>query len=217
MKRKDGSIPFAELNDRVLVRLSGRRPEAFACLYRRYYQPVFNYLYRRTLDVNVAQDLTANTFFSALKSLPGFRWFRRASFSSWIYRIATNEVNMHYRRKARMPAVVSLDALPDAEALLFHAGGETVLRKPAGDEEEPATGDYRRLHAALLRLPSPYQTVFSLRFFAGKKISEIARITGRSEGTVKSQLHRGLEQLRQSLKSEATFPGDRHYKGEGKD
>jgi RNA polymerase sigma-70 factor (ECF subfamily) len=48
-------------------------------------------------------------------------------------------------------------------------------------------------------LPLKYRTVVVLRFFEGKSIEEIAIITGKAEGTIKSQLHRGLERLQTVL------------------
>jgi RNA polymerase sigma-70 factor (ECF subfamily) len=58
---------------------------------------------------------------------------------------------------------------------------------------------YRLLHKAMLELRPKYRTVIILRYFEDKAIVEICEITGRKEGTVKSQLHRGLARLQDIL------------------
>jgi RNA polymerase sigma-70 factor (ECF subfamily) len=62
-----------------------------------------------------------------------------------------------------------------------------------------ALDDYRLLHRALLELGQKYRTVIVLRYFEGKALSEICEITNRREGTIKSQLHRALAQLKDVL------------------
>jgi RNA polymerase sigma-70 factor (ECF subfamily) len=58
---------------------------------------------------------------------------------------------------------------------------------------------FLEIQKEIIRLDMLYQEVISLRFFENKKIKEIALILGKSEGTIKSQLSRGLEKLRQRL------------------
>jgi RNA polymerase sigma-70 factor (ECF subfamily) len=67
-------------------------------------------------------------------------------------------------------------------------------------DAEIMTSEMRHwIHQAILKLNPDYQTVIALRFFEEKKIKEISMITGRREGTVRSQLHRGMEQLKALL------------------
>ena len=62
-----------------------------------------------------------------------------------------------------------------------------------------ATEEYRLLYKALLELKLKYRTIIILRYFEGKKISEICEIMAIKEGTVKAQLHRGLARLQDIL------------------
>jgi RNA polymerase sigma-70 factor (ECF subfamily) len=64
------------------------------------------------------------------------------------------------------------------------------------EEEMSRREEFLRLHKTLTGLPLKYQEVISLRFFEKKSIKDISQILGKKEGTVKSLLHRGLEQLR---------------------
>src|SRR6266851_8577710 len=77
-----------------LVQRAKHDPAAFGELYEAHYQSILNYLYRRTLSVTVAEELTSNTFFKALRGLPGFHPQPQIRFRSWLYRIATNEARM---------------------------------------------------------------------------------------------------------------------------
>ena len=76
-----------------LVERAKTQPEAFGHLYDRYYSVVLNYLYRRTLDVAFAEELTSNTFFKALRALGGYE--SRGKFLAWLYRIAGNEIRLN--------------------------------------------------------------------------------------------------------------------------
>ena len=102
----------------------------------------------------------------------------------------------------------------------MHFGRQHCLRATqAGpvDPEHPSDGltaeaaaaaqdDYRLLHRALLALGEKYRTVIVLYYLEGRSLAEIGEITHRREGTIKSQLHRGLSQLRQALERVGVGP-----------
>lgn len=179
--------------DEQLVAAAKDDPEAFGELYDKYYLPIFRYIYHRTLNVSLTEELTSNTFFAALRHIGRFKW-RRIPFGAWLYRIATNEVNMHYRN--RRPPPISLDA-PDEKGRQIVSSFEVA----DSDVEENLVRleEYATLHKAILTLKPKYQTVITLRFFEDKSINHISAITGAKEGTVKSQLHRAIKQLREVL------------------
>jgi RNA polymerase sigma-70 factor (ECF subfamily) len=185
-----------DLNEeRELVKQAQKAPDAFAELYDRYYAGIFGYCLRRTADLETAQDMTSETFVKALNKLWQFRW-RNVSFSSWLYKIAANEINQHFRKSEHKKSV-SLEELQEQ-------GFEPVSTSdPEGElmeaqEELSQYQDFLEVQAKLLRLPSKYQEVIALRFFEKKQIKEIAEILGKKEGTVKSLLSRAVEKLRQS-------------------
>ena len=74
---------------------------AFGQLYEAHYQAILNYLFHRTLNLAVAEDLTSNTFLNALRGLPKYR--HKAAFRAWLYQIASNELRMHWRERKRHP------------------------------------------------------------------------------------------------------------------
>jgi RNA polymerase sigma-70 factor (ECF subfamily) len=180
--------------ERDLVRRAQRSPDAFAELYERHYSRVFGYCLRRTADLETAQDITSETFVKALNKIWQFRW-RNVSFSSWLYKIATNEINQYFRRTEYRKSI-SLEELREQgfEPTSSHDPANELME---AQEELRQHQDFLEIQARLVRLPAKYQEVIALRFFEKKQIREIAEILGKREGTVKSLLHRAVEKLRQ--------------------
>jgi RNA polymerase sigma factor (sigma-70 family) len=71
----------------------------FEQIYDRYYSPILNYLFRLTLDIARAEELTSKTFFKAMAAFE--RYEEGGKCKSWLYAIATNEFRMHYRSAKR--------------------------------------------------------------------------------------------------------------------
>jgi RNA polymerase sigma-70 factor (ECF subfamily) len=172
--------------DQMLVSTAGQDSEAAARLYDKYYSEILGYIYHCTYDSTIAEDLTSNVFLAAFRHLGRYRW-RQAPFRAWLYRIATNEVRTYWRRQKRIKIVcLQLD-------------NEEHNSAPSAGDSMAASEEYQLVHKALLELCVKYRTVIILRFFENKAITEICEITGRKEGTVKAQLHRGLARLQDIL------------------
>jgi RNA polymerase sigma-70 factor (ECF subfamily) len=180
--------------DEMLVSAAREDSEAMGRLYDKYYSEIVGYIYHCTFDNTVTEDLTSNVFLATLKHIGRYKW-RRIPFSAWLYRIATNEVRMYWRRQKRGKAIsLKMDdsGLPEQSCEL-ESGNPPTGSRIAAEEE------YRLLHRAMLELRMKYRTVIILRYYEGKAIAEICEVTGRKEGTVKSQLHRGLAKLQDIL------------------
>ena len=191
--------------EKVLVDRAKNDPKAFGELYDEYYPKIFGYILKRTANIDVAQDVTSEVFFKALKNVGKFRW-RGTPFSSWLYRIAANEITNNFkgarRRQVLTEEVSEFVNLSSPSPEIEIAQAEEELRK----HEEFLT-----LHEAITKLPVKYQEVITLRFFEKKHLKEIGEILGKKEGTVKSLLHRGLERLRILTEQNATFCRDFSY------
>lgn len=172
--------------DQMLVSAARQDIEAAGRLYDRYYSEILGYIYHCTYDSTIAEDLTSNVFLAAFRHLGRYQW-KQFSFRAWLFRVATNEVRMHWRRKKRLK-IVSLQI-----------DDEEQSPEPSAGDRMAAAEEYRLLHKALLELQVKYRTVIILRYFEGKAITEICEITDRKEGTVKAQLHRGLARLQDIL------------------
>jgi len=177
-----------------LLRRIKADPSVFALLFRRYYHPIFAYVYRRIGHVEDSSDVAANAFYKAFLHINRFTP-RGISIKVWLYRIATNETNLYFRNRRRRSAIFA--AMDCAQAAQFtHAFAEDRLMLEAEMQKHQRFQDVRE---ALKTLPVKYQEVLALRYFEGKSNREIGEILNRKDGTVKSLLSRGIEYLRQRL------------------
>ena len=158
-----------------------KNPQAFGELYEKYFDRIFNFVYRQTNDEDLTPDLTSQSFFIALKNVDRYQ-FRGVPFSAWLYKIATNEVNKHYRKK-KQTKVFSIEEVRIME-----------LMKQADEEynEEIVI----RLMNYLKELPTDMLQVLELRFFEDKDFKEIAFILDITESGAKMRTYRALDRLR---------------------
>ena len=177
-----------------LVEKARQNPEAFGELYDQFYNPIFSYVLKRTARVQIAQDITSEVFFKALKNLGQYRSHNNIPFSSWLYRIATNQTNDYFRKNKH--DVLSLEDISCVTAISNPSLEEETLQ---AEEELKRQEDFLVLHQSISRLPFKYQEVITLRFFEKKQEKEIAQILGKPEGTIKSLLHRGLKKLKDMM------------------
>lgn len=193
---------FELLDEQELVEEAKRDANAFGCLFERHYDKIFNYALQRTSNAEIARDITAETFFKALKNIRTFMW-KDVPFSAWLYKISTNEIAAYYRK-----GVYRVTSMDDLMVKGFD------FASPFNLEEEMITAekvlkdqnDLQWCREAIKELPQKYQDVIALRYFADKKINEIAMIVGKPEGTVKSLLNRGVEKIKRKIITEgATF------------
>jgi RNA polymerase sigma-70 factor (ECF subfamily) len=179
--------------EKQLVERARNNPEAFGELYDKYYSHILGYIIKRTASVEIAQDITSEVFFKALKNLYKFHW-RNVPFSSWLYRIANNETANYFRRNGRRQS--ELDKIANSITYSEPSPESELLTAEA---EVKKSEDFLMLQKSLAGLSARYQEVIVLRFFENKQIMEIAGILGKREGTIKSLLHRGLEKLRKAM------------------
>ena len=139
--------------EKKLVEEAKKDPAAFGRLFEEYYPRILKYASFRTGNAEIARDVTSETFFKALKNLWQFRWMGY-SFSSWLYRIAGNEINMYFRRLKYEPR--SLD-----EALENDPSLTPASLKSLEEEAEQAqkaidnNNEYLKIKEQLLKLPPP--------------------------------------------------------------
>lgn len=181
----DGSFDSTE---RELIEEAQRDPRRFAALYRSHYDAIGGYLFRRTGDPHVTEDLLSEVFLKALQSLPRYRC-RGVPFRHWLLRIATNLANRHARRAGRSSTME-----------------EGVERQLPGSEpgvsEQAVAREFTERARHVMRTLSPkLQSVLALHCLEGLEIRDVAVVIGRSEGTVKSRLHRARAAMRQALET----------------
>ena len=175
-----------EESDSALIARAKEDPEAFGLLYERYVGNIYNYIYYRTGNHHDAEDLTARTFYRALKHFARYV-DRGAPFSAWLYRIAHNAVANWHRDRSRRQ-IISLDEL---------VMGTLEQEGPVALTEEREEHDL--LLQAVRRLPPERQQLLILKFIEQMSNAEIADVMKRTEGAIKSLYHRTLVALRKEL------------------
>lgn len=173
------------LNEFETVQEAVKDPKQFQILYDRYFSAIFNYVYRKIDDEEITADLTSQTFLKALKNLKKYK-FKGVPFSAWLYRIASNEVNRHYRQTNKK-LVFSFDEY-EFENLI-----EQNVEK---DEEIDIDYIIQQMHT----MSESDIEVLELRFFESKSFAEIAFILEIAEANAKMRTYRAIEKLRKLLK-----------------
>ncbi len=179
-----GSIDLVHASDgdeQDLIARARTDRRAFAVLYRRHYGDVARYVFRRTGDPHLTDDIVADVFLIALRTLARFR-FRGVPIRFWFLRIATNRLNRWARRERRR-ATKRLETDP--------------IDSRAAESTAVLTREEARF--ALLSLAAKHQTVLALHYLEGMPVAQIAMTLGCRAGTVKSRLSRGREALRRRL------------------
>lgn len=166
-------------------------PDDFSELFQLYYKPIFGYILRRTGNFDDTADIASDTFIKAFRHINHFS-YKGISVKVWLYRIATNEVNMFFRHQQKRNLIFDR---ADFENQSYYNNLLHEDRKELEMELQKHDQFLQVLHS-LKTLPVKYQEVISLRYFEGKDNKEIAEILNIHEGTLKSLLSRGLEKLR---------------------
>ncbi|MCE5300834.1 MAG: sigma-70 family RNA polymerase sigma factor, partial [Spirochaetia bacterium] len=118
--------------ERQLIECAKKDPQAFGLLYDKYYDRILRYAMYRTGSAEAGRDITSETFFKALKHIGSFRW-KGFPFSSWLYRIAGNEIKMYFRKKSYEP--VSFEAALETNPLLQIASKQNLEQEVMAAQE----------------------------------------------------------------------------------
>ena len=177
--------------DREIVEYLVRRAkegdrEAFSRLVRLMMKDIVALTFRMTQDRDSAFDLAQETFISAWQSLRSFR--QEAKFESWLYRIAANKALNHLKQRSRRQTR-SIDAL-DTEALISGLSSHNPEQRLRAKEMQ------KDVLGFMAELPDQQRLVFDLRFYKELAFEEIAGITGRAVGTVKTHYREAIIKLR---------------------
>lgn len=168
---------------------------AFQELVRRYRNPITNFVYRMIDDYERSVELSQETFIRIYTSAS--RYEANYSFSTYIYRIATNLAISELRRRKRRKFVSLFSPFTDDN-------GDPVEIDPQDDkplQDETLIDDERRkaVARAIKSLPEKYRAAIVLRDVEGFSYDRIAETLNLSEGTVKSRINRARNLLKEKL------------------
>lgn len=190
---QDGSVhDSSDRNDLELdiekkwLHLSRIDPEKFTFFYRKYYDPIFRFVFVEIMDQETAQDVTNEVFSEALDNLNRFSW-QGCSFGAWLFRIA-------YHRRQR---VLRKRSARDHE--VWEAEQDGRVEPVRADDGVLDREERRLLQECLATLSEVRQQIFRAHYWAGLKVREIAIVTEMSEPAVKAHLQRGRRELLRCL------------------
>jgi RNA polymerase sigma-70 factor, ECF subfamily len=162
---------------------------ALTQLYETHFDRIYRYIAIRIGDRTEAEDMTQQVFLHALKSLSSYKE-KGMHFSSWLYRIAHNQVVDYFRKKSKH-ATVPLDESLPIPAL--DGDPKYLVEKKIAIEE---------VVIATKKLTAAQQEVISLRFASELSITEVAGVMRKSEGAIKALQHSAIAALRRALATE---------------
>jgi len=169
---------------RLVKRAIGGDFAAFGDLYGVYLDRIYRYVFYQVKDKMTAEDVTEEVFLKAWKAIKSCRGKER-TFSSWLYRIAHNNVIDIFRSQQKKWTV-------DMETV-------AELNQPTVEVETKL--DHQEILNSLTDLPPNQKQVIILKFIEGLDNFEIERIIGKSQGAIRVLQTRALAKLREKLSS----------------
>ena len=158
------------------------KEDPFDRIYQTYFDPVYRYSLSLSGNPQIAEEITQETFFRAMRSLDRFRG--ESTLKSWLCAIAKNLWLSERRRKASLP-IDDAAPLPDPSM---------------GPEEAIARQDESmRVHRLLHHLEEPYREVFTLRTLGQLSFRDIGELFGKSENWACVVYHRARAKIREKM------------------
>ncbi|MEM8859629.1 MAG: sigma-70 family RNA polymerase sigma factor, partial [Chloroflexota bacterium] len=154
------------------------------------HQPaIYRYLVYRVRDAALAEDITAEVFVTMVRKLHTFE-DRGRPFLAWLYTIAGNAIRMHFRKQ-------KVEFSPFSE--------EMIDQNAAPDQIADKRLTHERLLAFIPHLTEEQSQVIFMKFMDGFSNREIAKVLGKTEGSIKALQHRALATLRNLLTQEVNI------------
>ncbi|MEQ8472057.1 MAG: sigma-70 family RNA polymerase sigma factor [Marinoscillum sp.] len=171
-----------DLTEVVEINSAKENPKNFRPLYERYFRRIFLFILHRVSDRSLANDITSQVFLNALSNIHKYS-HQGLPFSSWLFRIAINECNGHFKQKSIEYTVI-----------LDHTNFNHIA-----EEMDLSDEDRDHLSTALQALSFEDLELIELRFFEEMRFQEIADIKEITENNAKVRLYRALDKLRKKM------------------
>jgi len=171
--------------------LRNEREHPFTGVYQKNVERIYRYHLARTGSVEDAQDLTAETFHTALESFASYNPAQGCA-AAWLTGIAQHKLVDHFRRSRHDDPNAQIEDQPDRAVSTEEASAQHL--------------QMAQVSAALRKLPADRAEALSLHFFAGLSLSETGQVMRRGDEAVKKLIHRGLADLRRHLAYTPTAP-----------
>jgi RNA polymerase sigma-70 factor (ECF subfamily) len=167
---------------------------AYEKLMKKYYQHIYNLIYRMIFKKEDVEDLTQEAFIKAFNSLENFD--KQFAFSTWLYKIATNNSIDYLRKKKLSTFSIDKEIESDENDFKFEIPDSDYVPDNNIIEEQRK----KIIEEAIEQLPAKYKKVIIMRHKQDKEYEEIAKELKLPLGTVKAHIFRGRELLNKYLK-----------------
>ncbi len=177
------------IEEALLDRALEGNAEACEELFERCLPHIYRYILSRVRDQQLAEDLTGEVFLKVHQAIEkGSAW--KYTFTSWLYKIASNQIIDHQRRDSKF----TFKSIDQHEYL-------------PSEQPDPLTSaqgclEAESLRAAIARLPNTQAEVISLRFLEQYSVREVATLLNKTELSVRALQFRGIRVLRESMVEE---------------
>jgi RNA polymerase sigma-70 factor (ECF subfamily) len=192
----DDGVPGGECDSELIDRYLAGSEEAFNRLVLRHQRRAVNLAYRFLANYEDACDVAQEAFVRVYKSLSRFK--RDCSFKTWLYKVILNLCRNKYRWKKRRGEFgkVSIDSGPtnDCDTPMEIADDTLSVARELRRKEIQS-----RIRESLARLPRNHREILVLRHMEDMSYSDMSRLLGCAEGTIKSRLHRARAEIRKLL------------------
>lgn len=176
--------------DKKLIKKIKKKSDKDAAneLISKYYGEIYAYVYKQTMDKELSMDLTQEIFISILKSIYNYDE-KRASFRTWLYRIATYRLVDYYRSKnyKYSSMIVPIDYIDVCD--------QKDLEIAVGNKE-----DVERITGIVNRLDALSQQIFRLKLFSDYTFLEISNVLEIPESTAKTRYYSVIKRIRKDFK-----------------
>ena len=167
--------------DFPLVLAAQQDRKKFSVLYNKYFKEIFLFILKKTADEILAAELSSNTFMKAMVNLTKYRDMG-FPFSSWLYRIASNEVNKYYRDNNKVQEV----EINEKDAVTFL--GELEI--------DDNTDQVNQLMRCLSEMKEDQSDLIEMRYFEKLSFNEIGEVLGITGNNAKIKVYRAIDKIK---------------------
>ncbi len=183
-------LDFAQKSDEELVNIVLENQNAFSHIVNRYQEKLLRYIRRiSSVSLEEAEDILQNIFIKVYLNLNEFD--DGLKFSSWIYRIAHNEVIDNYRKRKARPQIIDVD-IKDSQIKELAGDGNII-------EDLTRAELKQEISLALGKLSLKYQEIIILKYLEEKDYREISDIIKKPLGTVASRMNKAKAELKKVM------------------
>ena len=162
-------------------------------LIKKHQHRLFNFIYSKVLDRDIADDIFQDTFVKVIKTLKRGVYNEEGKFLPWMMRIAHNLVIDHFRKKNRIPLIENSDNFD-----IFQLISDGSLNVENSIIDEQIVTDLQKI---IIELPHDQKEVLMMRFYRDMSFKEIANLTGVSINTALGRMRYALINLRKLIDS----------------